>query len=658
MSGIEEKAALEAIKPAAGFIDALLAPKVAKLKLWANEKELKGRLDPNKLPQIMEEYLVKLSDRVSEITSISFPLIKLNIFEAYEPLILGKLNYDNSTAKAEVELKELINESIKSCLIVDHAGMGKSTFSKFIVASLLFKSDRIPLFFELRKVNIELDLIDNLCKELDFPGNFFDRELFYKLLQLGKFYVILDGFDEVSLDHQETLSNQIHDLSLKGGDNIILLTSRPQEALPDIVKSEPLRFNPFTHTQAISLLKRYDDISGLNVGHDLTAQIDDVPKKFIESPLLVSLLYRTFGVNKSIAKKTCTFYEEIYHALYKGHDLINKNGYGREKKSNLDFEDFRKLLRAMCYFMMLNKKTSFENWSEAVKYIEKAASISSITPSSPSRFLDDLLVSVPLMLKEGTEIKFFHKTLLEYFSAEYLLFHKTSSTLVKKLFESKLASSFNKTFEFLFELNTSLFDSVITCHFAEKAKNLDSGTSLLEKSLTTLIFRKKCKIGLWEHEQYREELDGHDDWIFTGADQAELLELGYYTTTWNEGFLNGDKYFLALTYQDTSSNFHPCAWRSISTEIDVKVKRNKLSDSEMTTLQEVLGINNWLDLDFKLGAKLKGIENLLSIIISSISSERVGENCGPRVIAEDKVKTILDRVRKEEEFTEETDQFL
>ena len=91
MSGLEEKIALEAIKPASGFINALLAPKVEKLRTWANEKELRGQLDPDKISIVMKRYLTKLSYRVSEITTISFPQLKINIFEAYEPLKLGKL---------------------------------------------------------------------------------------------------------------------------------------------------------------------------------------------------------------------------------------------------------------------------------------------------------------------------------------------------------------------------------------------------------------------------------------------------------------------------------------------------------------------------------------------------------------------------------------
>ena len=658
MPGIEEKIAMEAIKPASGFINALLAPKIEKLKSWSNEKELSGQLDPDKLSKVMEEYLTKLSLRVSEITSIAFPLIKLDIFKAYEPLVLGRQHYSNSPIENEVELAKLIDEELKSSLIIDNAGMGKSTFSKFIVASLLYKSKRVPLFFELRKINKEIDLVENLAKELDFPGRVFDRALFYKLLQLGKFYVIIDGFDEVALDHQETLSNQINELSLKGGDNIILLTSRPQDTLPDIVKSDALRFKPFSQAQAISLLKRYDDISGLTIGEELTQQIGSVPQKFIESPLLVSLLYRTFGVNKSIAEKTCTFYEEIYHALYKGHDLINKNGYGREKKSDLDFEDFRKLLRAMCYFMMLNRKTSFESWSEATKFVDKASSISSITPSSASNFIDDLLVSVPLMHREGPEIKFFHKTLLEYFSAEYILFHQSSSKVLSKLFNSILAPSFNKTFEFLFELNSSLFDGVITYHFAKLAEEVICNGDILEQALHSLTFNKRCKIGLWRHSEHSLKLDGHDELLFDNSD-SDILDEGYNTSTWNEGLLNGERYFIVLAFTDVSINYHSCAWKSISKPTTVESHdRCEASSEEMNILFQSLGENRWNELDCALIDKIKGIASISNIIINSIPSDRFNDSSEVRLLSKVKIEAILDKVRKEEEFTEETEQFL
>ncbi|EJT86181.1 hypothetical protein PPS11_00040 [Pseudomonas putida S11] len=80
--------------------------------------------------------------------------------------------------------------------------------------------------------------------------------------------------------------------------------------------------------------------------------------------------------------------------------------------------------------MMLRTKTSFESLSEADRFINDAAKISLAIPSSTSNFLDDLFVAVPLMQRDGTDYKFFHKTLLEYFAAEYIIFNDSSLRLL------------------------------------------------------------------------------------------------------------------------------------------------------------------------------------------------------------------------------------
>ncbi len=657
MSGIEGKLAIEAIKPAAGFINALLGPKIEKLKLWANEKELKGKLDSDNLSNVMERYLKKLSCRVSEITTLSFSSLKMNIFEAYEPLSIGKIGQFGLPNNENVDFSTLVKGEVKSCSIIDSAGMGKSTFSKFIVATLLFKSDRIPILFELRKINKDISLVDNLAKEFDFPGKVFDRDLFYKLLELGKFYVVIDGFDEVPLEYQEILSSQIQELSLKGGNNILMLTSRPQDILPDIVNGITLRFLPFTVEQAKNLLRRYDSISNLDVGKRLIDEIDSVPAKFIESPLLVSLLYRTFGVNHSIADRICTFYDEIYHALYKGHDLINKNGYGREKKSKIDFEDFRKLLRAMCYYMMLNRKTSFVSWSEATKFIDRAASISSIKPTSSSNFLDDLLVSVPLMQKDGNEYRFFHKTLLEFFAAEYIVFDKSSSLLLKKLFDSKIVSTFDKVFEFIAEINPSLFDSVVTYPFALLVSKSNYGKSLFEQALYTFIFRQKCKIGLWKVKDYKDE------------DQGELPALKYtvFEHLVKDGFtilnstiikLEGVDYFLTISFTDKPNNLHFKAWSQITKSIVYDDSWGLVSSQPMRKLADVLGFNKWNDLDGNIISNIKQFSMLLKLFVGGLGLNLYFNNESFRILSEEKVNNILLKVNRENEFIEEMDDFL
>lgn len=657
MSSIDQKIVSEAVKPGLELVSAALSPTIERVRRWAVEKELKGKLDGDKLALIIERYLLKLSERVKEITSITFPQLKLNIYDAYEPLYMVRGTHFD-TPKNLITADELVSFPSRPIIIVDGAGMGKSTFSKFVVARLLFKSDRIPILFDLRKLDPKLGITDNVATELDFPDEKFDRKLFYRLLKLGKFFVILDGFDETPIDHQHLLANQLQEMSVKGGENAILLTTRPQEVTPDLINATSLRFAPFTLEQALSLLNRYDKISGLDVGEKLSKEISSVPSKFIESPLLVSLLYRTYGVNNSIADKISTFYDEIYHALYKGHDLINKNGYARQKKSNLGFEDFRKLLRALCHYMMLRMKTSFKSLSEADSFIDNAAKISLAKPSSTSDFLDDLLVAVPLMQRDGTEYKFFHKTLLEYFAAEYIIFNESSLSLLKKIFESTLAPSFVKVFEFLNDMNPVLFESVITQKFALEAKRIGPSENNQVNAINTCRFIHKFKIGLWAVEGNSEllEREGETDFIILSGDIHDKGRLG--TTFWKNGTLNGVRFFLALTYSSKHENLHKLAWEAITSACPVQLDYNR-DDHVFDGLEKIIPIGKWVSPTTKMIKDLYSDNIAIKELFSSaLEEESIGETAEIRMLDGEKIDAIRARIKSRSNLDIEMKDFL
>ena len=655
MSDTTDSIINEAAKPIPGFITAILEPKITKVKLWAKEKDLEGDLDPNKLSKIMEEYLTKLAHRVSELTSIAFPLSKLKIEETYEPLALEMLHSSNED-HVSFDIISTIRKSNGSFIIIDSAGMGKSTFSKYLVGQLLFKCDRIPVFFELRKATEGNELLENIASEFDLPGNTLTRELFYKLLRLGKFVVILDGFDEVSVDQQETLARQINDLSIKGGNNSLILTSRPQDKLPDLMHGVLLRFKSFTLEQAKSLALRYDRISKLDIGKSLICEFDKIPAKFIETPLLVSLLYKTYGVNNSIADRVCTFYDEIYHALYKGHDLLNKNSYGREKKSKLDFEDFRRLLRALCYYMAINRKSSFNSWSEAISFIDKADAISSIKPKTSSEYLDDLLVSVPLMNKDGTEFKFLHKTILEYFAAEYLVYNKNSFDLVKNIFNSKMAESFEKIFEFLSDINPSLFESVITKHFAERVIKIDFGETINTHTLKTLTFIRKTSIGLWKKSEYTEELnDGNNVLSHKALDGASLED--EHMVTWCDVTIKGEDYYLAVACSNIQRNFYELTWVALTDEIQPE-KKKVITAINSDGLEKHLKFNIWSPLSDELIEDITSYKSVYLISAGVLQHERMMSDNGTRILSIKKATTILNRINKEKKIEDEMNSFL
>ncbi|MGV2842347.1 NACHT domain-containing protein [Aeromonas hydrophila] len=655
MTPIEQQIALEMLKPTTGFLNVLLAPKIDKVRRWAEERNLQCQLEPNSLSETMREYLEKLSRRVAEITTISFPLQRINISEAYETLYLSPVSnstekyinpFINHTTEVKIDVQDLFSMSNSSFIVIDSAGMGKSTFSKHLVTQILFKTERIPLFFELRKTDYNVGLVESIARELDSIGKTFPRDIFYKLINLGKFIIILDGFDEINIDNQVDLSKQIYDLSSKGGKNILFLTSRPQETLPELIDSMIFKFCEFTREQAISLVTRYDRISGLDIGRRLAEQLDSVPSRFIETPLLISLLYRTFGTNNSIADRVCTFYDEIYHALYKGHDLINKNGYVREKKSKLDFEDFRRLLRALCYYMAITRKTSFDNRGDFISYIQTASEMSSIKPASNQDYLDDLMVAVPLVQRDGVEYKFLHKTIMEFFAAEYLVYKNNSLEVVEKIFHGKLYPSFIKIFDFIHDISPTLFDNVVTKFHAKSFIDINKVNEYSHYLISTIIYLNDVKAGLWVvDEEIRDNKEKQNAFIDSIHRSSEIQ--GFHRSISVEIVIDGKNYRFAMAARSSFSTLHELAWEQISDSHKPRYGTSRMSDN--TALIELLGLGKFTTLTLDMSEQLSKCFIIMHCLEGFLREDRFHHDKSDeiRVFSPEKTTNFLSRLERE-----------
>lgn len=97
--------------------------------------------------------------------------------------------------------------------------------------------------------------------------------------------------------------------------------------------------------------------------------------------------------------------------------------------------------------------------------IRKSSFLSSINLDNYRGFLNDLNESVPLLIKDGLEYKFIHKTISEFFAAEFLNYSEISDELFNKIYTNKLEKSFEKSFEFLYKINSSLYIKKIGSYF-------------------------------------------------------------------------------------------------------------------------------------------------------------------------------------------------
>jgi len=544
--------AKEALKPASGLLDAVLAPKIESLRKWASGRELEKKVESSKLENSLNDYLHQLLRRASGLTTIVFPQQVLPLPEVYEPL--KPVERYGSRSSAGLRIRRAGSRTY----IVDSAGMGKSTFVKHLIISDILESDRIPILLELRRVPSGTSLYEALAAELGSLEGALEEDVVKRLLTLGRFLVVLDGFDEVPVGDRQRRAKEIEDLSRKADKSAIIITARPETELPSLPNGRVLAFQPLTQTQAESLLRRYDLVGGLDVGERLISELASIPQRFLETPLLVALLYRTFGFNGSISTRVSSFYEEIYGALYKGHDL-SKAGFAREKSSGLDVEEFRRLLRALCFYMISQEIVSFSSEAQAAATIDNACRLVTVQPKSSRTFFEDLLLPVPLLVRDGSEVRFLHKTIVEFFAAEYLAYVPSADELLAKVVSSRLLSRFSGVFDYLAEISPSLFRK----HLGEPlAKAVLRHRTRLTGSVgfTLSLLFKQIRVSLWPYKEVI--LPDGDLKIPMPSNHPGGVSYFYSSELEGEG---GERSFvLAVAPEESRLNASRTAWEGIS----------------------------------------------------------------------------------------------
>lgn len=642
-TGIEAPLANNLLKPAAGLVDALLGPKIEQVKSWTKEKELTKLLSDGSTHQLLRTYLRRLIEKTSELTTIVFPQEKLRFWDIYEPLGLQsvKKRFTPSEPDGQVELD--IHSPGRCYFIVDEAGMGKSTYLKSIALRVISKTDKVPLFFELSGYDHGYSLLENLARSLDELDKPFNRDLFNRLLVSGKLFVLLDGYDELTKAEQEKLNPELTILSEKKASASLVISSRPQEGFPTLVGSSTLEIKKLTQGQARALILKYDSVAKLDVGARLLNEFHKIPSRFLETPLLVGLLYRTFGFNNSIAGKVSVFYSEIYDALYKGHDLT-KSGYVREKTCGLDIDSFRGLLRSLSFLFILKTNSGARLPESFVDLIDEASKLCAIIPKSSRTYLDDLLVAVPLLARDGKYVKFMHRTIAEYFAAEYLAYADKSSELIRRIRSSGSAESFKQAFEYIYEISPNIYNEAITkpiaIEFLERFE-----TSRDDMIYCDSLFSGEKYFSYWRYRDVLKNIKCADNTT------RQSIEFPYSPkdlegSAFLYGLLNGEEYVACISLRnprDLPDGILLELAESIPTSV-LTIDPNRVKDLALESFADKLEPCRWYELSTPEIAEISHLPAIQEICCRSADLGRRSVQDYLQIITLQKVRAFLDSI--------------
>lgn len=441
-----------------------------------------------KLKGQMSDYLAKTRAQCSVINSLAFPNVLKKVNDIYIPLTLSMLD-SREEREHTIKRGDLFLSEFNNILIIDNAGMGKSTLMKKIVIDTIDHSEYIPIYIELRTLTNN-PIEEQINKLLGFD----DVNDSDSILKKIPFIYFFDGVDEIPFDLKNDLIKKIKVFSDEMSNSKIIITSRPDQSLLELHSFNRFKIKPLEIEQSYDLIKLYDINlvkrgRSLILSNKLITEINLMREKenntileFLTTPLYVSLLFCSYRYKPVIPRRKDLFYSQVFEALFETHDLSKETGYVREKSSGLDITDFSIILRRLAFWCLKNNgKLEFsraELESILTNITEKLKGVN----VKPISFINDLTYSVPLFIKEGALYRWSHKSLMEYFSAEFICIEVKDKRddLLLKLYESGSAVKYKNIIELCSDIDyasfrKSILRKCLTEYFEhlEKLKDLD-----------------------------------------------------------------------------------------------------------------------------------------------------------------------------------------
>lgn len=466
------------------FVKNYVAPALANVF-----KNIKGECQKDliKSSEAFEAYYEHSYERYSIINRLAFKERVKKLKDIYIPLslCLSENSRDKKAIQINAYPKELLDK-YQRVLITDTAGMGKSTLMKRMFLDVIDNKHGIPFFVELRRISSTNDILNEISVQLGGLDNKFDSDLLTRLFREGGNIFFFDGYDEIPSQQKSFVTSNIQEFVSKVPDNKFILTSRPEEELAGLGNFQEFRIKELKKEESYELLRKYDNqgnISKLLI-NKLKSGNYTMISDFLKNPLLVTLLFVAFDYKQTIPLKKHIFYRQVFDAYFDSHDLSKGDGYVHEKKSKLDIDDFDKVMRRIGFECLRRQQIEFTK-DELLNIVDTArANFPSLSFTSMG-LLSDLLKAVPLFCQDGVYYKWVHKSLQEYFAAEFIYKDSKSNqdAILSKLYNSKKIDSYINLLDLYFDIDPNGFQKNIVKPFLEAfvdyyEQNYISGSSL------------------------------------------------------------------------------------------------------------------------------------------------------------------------------------
>lgn len=345
-------------------------------------------------------------------------------------------------------------------VITGTGGSGKSVLMKHLFLDCIRDKRYVPILLELRDINAEKISIDEFVQRVLDESGFDTRgDYIKKAMKAGHFCFFFDGYDEVDHDLRPQVIRQIMSLVNRYSGCPFIMSSRPDDVFNGLNAFNEFRIMPLSLESASELVDKlpFDEEIKEKFQKDLASSLFESHKSFLSNPLLLSIMLLTYGENAEIPNKQSIFYNQAYEALFQRHDA-NKGAYNRVRLTDLDIQDFARVF-SLFSVQTFQKRLFKMSRSDCLTFID----ISRDALQKKFRaqdYLGDLLGAACLMIEDGLDVAFSHRSFQEYFVALYLstAAPEVQHKLIKMYWENM---SSDNVMSLLYEINPDLVERVL-----------------------------------------------------------------------------------------------------------------------------------------------------------------------------------------------------
>ncbi|WP_147302687.1 NACHT domain-containing protein [Thalassotalea euphylliae] len=316
---------------------------------------------------------------------------------------------------------ENVSESAieQPALLIGTVGQGKSISLRYLSFYELCKTERIPVFLELRKLRSSTPLTTHIQNFLEKVKLTCSEKLVQFLLANGFISLLLDGFDELKHEKRQHWVNEIENVITKYKKTKVVVTTRPNTDIHQhhIFKNYELKqLDEADRANFIKkLVKNTEDQNALigklsNAGSGVT--------DLLTTPLLMALFVSVYNNRRKLPNSNSEFFDELFSTLLSRHDGL-KVAYDRPTKSGFTDKELKAALQSLCY---QTRKASFRQISDIQLNDIATLALNAINLDSKKSesFIYDVSNITCLLLKDGLEYRFIHDSVQEYYSASFV----------------------------------------------------------------------------------------------------------------------------------------------------------------------------------------------------------------------------------------------